>query len=296
MAACRQLVGEDVDAAGGPALWREVTGPELSVPEPVPDPTPAPTPVLAPAPAPAAAPAPVPAPVWGTVPPHAMRQVWQPPQTTTPEGPEQLRRRRRRNVLISAASVVAVALVLGTAWSVIDNAAAGLRDRAQFPAAEGTPAGSARSASGGPAPAATPSTQSPSPSPSPSGPPKAMPYPQLCLDEDNSIGIKEPIQHADRAGDIRLKCGEYDCSLESSTSVITVLSGGPNGSLDSCRKALENTNKKSRPLDLAAAGSEFCVKHPSGDITLFVITLKSTRTLSDLPALVSADMTVWRAA
>jgi hypothetical protein len=42
-----------------------------------------------------------------------------------------------------------------------------------------------------------------------------------------------------------------------------------------------------------AAGSEICIKHPSGDIALLVIQVKSTA----LPEIsfVTADLTVWRA-
>ncbi|WP_306329402.1 serine/threonine-protein kinase, partial [Streptomyces venezuelae] len=37
---CRQRLGGDADAGAGPAVWREFTGPEPTVPDPVPDPTP----------------------------------------------------------------------------------------------------------------------------------------------------------------------------------------------------------------------------------------------------------------
>ncbi|MFF2792419.1 serine/threonine-protein kinase [Streptomyces sp. NPDC058049] len=290
---CRTQLGEDAEADGGPALWREVTGPELTVPEPVPEPVPAP------APAPWSAPAP------GS--PHTMGQVWQPPvlpEPAAPEGPEQRRKRRQRNALLTAASVTAVAVLLGTLWAVIDWTADGLRDRAKSPTAEGTPAGGARSASGDPTrgaagsapkPSQSPS-QSPSPSPSASAPPKAIPYPELTLNEDNSVGIKEPVQRANRAGDLRLNCEQTGCRLESDTSVITLLSGGPNGSLDSCRTALETRSTRSQSLSQAAAGSELCIKHQSGDIALLVLTLKSTPWMRELPGSLRADMTVWRAA
>lgn len=38
---CRQQLGGDADAGAGPTVWREVMGPEVTVPPPVPDPTPA---------------------------------------------------------------------------------------------------------------------------------------------------------------------------------------------------------------------------------------------------------------
>ncbi|MFD9482384.1 serine/threonine protein kinase, partial [Streptomyces nojiriensis] len=212
--------------------------------------------------------------------------------------------RRQRNALLTAASVTAVAVLLGTLWAVIDWTADGLRDRAKSPTAEGTPAGGARSASGDPTrgaagsapkPSQSPS-QSPSPSPSASAPPKAIPYPELTLNEDNSVGIKEPVQRANRAGDLRLNCEQTGCRLESDTSVITLLSGGPNGSLDSCRTALETRSTRSQSLSQAAAGSELCIKHQSGDIALLVLTLKSTPWMRELPGSLRADMTVWRAA
>ncbi|MFB6579349.1 serine/threonine-protein kinase [Streptomyces sp. NPDC056402] len=290
---CRTQLGEDADADGGPALWREVTGPELTVPEPVPEPAPESAPAPGPGPAASHAPAPVS--------PHTMRQVWQPPQPThpqAPEGPEQRRRRRRRNALVTAASVVASAVLLGTLWVVIDQTADSLRDRAKSPTAKGTPAGGTRSASGDPTRPVAESAPKPSPSPSPSEskPPKAIPYPSLTLDEDNSISIKEPVKRATRAGDLRLDCEQVGCTLESDTSAITLLSGGPNGSLDTCRAALEKGAKRTQSLGQAAAGSEFCIKHPSGDIALLVLTLKSTPWMGDLPSSLNADMTVWRAA
>ncbi|WKD34603.1 serine/threonine-protein kinase [Streptomyces xanthophaeus] len=298
---CRTQLGEDADADGGPALWREVTGPEPTVPEPLPEPVPAPTPELVPAPTPSAAPVP------GS--PHTMRQVWQPPQLpepAAPEGPEQRRKRRRRTALLTAASVTVVAVLLGGLWVAADRAADGLRDRAKSPTPGGTPAGGARSASGDPArgaagsaskPSQNPSQNpSPSPSPSASAPPRAIPYPGLTLNEENSVGIKEPVQRANRAGDLRLDCEETGCRLESDTSVISLLSGEPHGSLDSCRTALGTRSTRSQSLSQAAAGSELCVKHQSGDIALLVLTLKSTPWMRELPGSLRADMTVWRAA
>ncbi|WP_030757099.1 MULTISPECIES: serine/threonine-protein kinase [unclassified Streptomyces] len=279
---CRTELGEDADADGGPTLWREVTGPEVTVPEPLPEPMPQQV-GAGPAPAPLA--------------PHTMHQVWQPPQPprpAAPEGPEQRRKRRRRNALVTAASVVTVALLLGATWSVVDRAANSLRDRAKSPTAKGT------SASGDPSrkTADAAPKSSPSPSPSPSVPPKPIPYPALKLGEDNSISVQEPVQRATRSGDLRLTCDRVNCDLESDTSVIIQLSGKPNGSLESCRAALEGRNEKSRSLMIAASGSEFCVKHRSGDIALLVLTLKSMPLMSmeDVSSFVLVDMTVWRAA
>ncbi|MEY2232426.1 serine/threonine-protein kinase [Streptomyces sp. BF23-19] len=277
---CRTELGEDADADGGPALWREVTGPQVTVPEPVPEPMPMQFPASGPAPLAA----------------HTMRQVWQPPEPAVPEGPEQRRKRRRRNAVVAAASIVTVAMLLGTAWSVVDRAADSLRDRAKSPTAKGSSAGPAHSASGDPTRKPAEAASKPSPTPTPSVPPKAVPYPALRLDDSNSVGIKEPVERATRSGDLRLTCDEGNCELQSDTSVIVQLSGKPNGSLESCRAALEGKGTRSQSLSSAAAGSEFCVKHRSGDIALLVLALKSTPWMENLPSFLMADMTVWRAA
>ncbi|MCX5305980.1 MULTISPECIES: serine/threonine-protein kinase [Streptomyces] len=301
---CRKQLGEDADEDGGPALWREVTGPELTVPEPVPVPVPEPAPE--PGPAPAASP------LAPAAQPYTLHQVWQPPEPSAPEEPGQRRKRRWRNALIAAASVATLALMLGGLWSVADKAMDGLRDRAKSPTTEKTPTGPTRPASGDPTRKSTGSSPdskananpspnpSPPASPSPSSPPKAVPYPSLVLDEENSIALKEPVQLATRSGDLRLNCEDVGCALESDTSVIAQLTGKPHGSLDSCRTAVEGrTATRSQDLGSAAAGSEFCVKHrATGDIALLVLTLKSTPWTADLglPSSLRADMTVWRAA
>ncbi|MFJ3833055.1 serine/threonine-protein kinase [Streptomyces sp. NPDC090046] len=291
---CRRQLGEDADADSGPALWREVTGPELTVPEPVADPAPQ----SGPEPGQAHAALPVPAPAGAPVPPNTNHQVWQPPQTSAPEGPEQRRRRRRRNALVTAASATALALVVGTAWTVVDRMADGRQDPARARAKQSPAASTAGRtggpASGGPAPEAVKST--PSPSPSPSAPPRPMPYGSLHLDESNSLGIQEPVERANPTGDIRLDCEQVGCELQSDTSVITMLRGKPNGSLESCRTALKDTTTRRQTLIMAAAGSEFCVKHPSGEIALLVLALKSTPGMSDRESFLVLDMTVWRAA
>ncbi|MFE5810364.1 serine/threonine-protein kinase [Streptomyces sp. NPDC056491] len=289
---CRRQLGEDADADSGPALWREVTGPELTVPEPVADPAPQP----GPEPGPANAALPVPAPAGAPVPPNTFHQVWQPPQTSAPEGPEQRRRRRRRNALLTAVSATALALVVGTAWTVVDRMSDGRQDPTRAQAKQSPAASTAGRvggpASGGPAPEAVKST----PSPSPSAPPRPMPYGSLHLDESNSLGIQEPVERANPTGDIRLDCERVGCELQSDTSAITMLRGKPNGSLESCRTALKDTTARRQMLITAAAGSEFCVKHPSGEIALLVLTLKSTPGMSERESFLVLDMTVWRTA
>lgn len=116
------------------------------------------------------------------------------------------------------------------------------------------------------------------------------------MNDSNSVGIKEPVERATRSGDLRLACGRGNCELQSDTSVIVQLSGKPNGSLESCRAALDGKGTRSQSLDSAASGSEFCVKHQSGDIALLVLAIKSTPWMENLPSFLVADMTVWRVA
>jgi hypothetical protein len=85
------------------------------------------------------------------------------------------------------------------------------------------------------------------------------------------------------------------CELESDTSVVALLYSEPGASLDSCRATLTGTNSRRLPLGTAAKGSEICVKHPSGDIALLVIQVKSTALPNSGVSFVNADMTVWRA-
>ncbi|MFE2355947.1 protein kinase [Streptomyces parvulus] len=175
---CRRELGRDAEAGVGPAVWREVAGPEVPVPPPAPAPEPAPTarytgPWTAPGPAvgapwlgvaprtgaarepateqwpataqgpvgggPATARPPLPAP-W----PGAAQWPAGPYGATAPQrpgGPEERRRRRRRAGLITAASLAVAALVGTAAWSALDGTWDALRDRARDRAASasGTP-------------------------------------------------------------------------------------------------------------------------------------------------------------
>ncbi|MEV5440007.1 protein kinase [Streptomyces sp. NPDC052682] len=260
---CRQRLGADADAGGGPAVWREITGPEVTVPAPVPEPTAVHTPVIAP-----------------------------PRPTVADTRP----RRGRRTALITAAAVAAGALVLtGLAWTVTDAA-----DRFHDWVAGGpsTPgpkpspsAGSSkRSASG--AGGGTPEASGPSATASES--PRAIPHPLVWLDTKNSVSFDDPeVSRKDRKGDIRLVCGQT-CALESDTSEFVLLPTEPGATLESCRIALTDPEGRRLPLAAAASGSEICVKHSSGDIGLLVIQTESTA----LPriAFVTAKMTIWRAA
>ncbi|MFE2327067.1 serine/threonine-protein kinase [Streptomyces sp. NPDC059385] len=264
---CRRHLPGDAD--DGPAVWREFAGPEVCVPAPVPNPTAQ----------------------------HTFPLVWRPP--LEPEPQSRLPRGRRRTALIAAAAVTAGALlVTGLVWA--GKATAGLRGAEASGSKQHTAPASAsapKSTSTGPAagaPAPGPSTPAAS-TPAPSGPPAPVPYAGLELEEDNSIAIKEPVRRADRTGDLRLTCDHSLCDLTSDTSVITLLDAKASGTLDTCRKDLEHADERKVAMTLAAAGSQFCVKHPSGDIALFVLQLKQITPLTDGPHWVTGDLTIWRA-
>ncbi|WP_329391735.1 serine/threonine protein kinase (plasmid) [Streptomyces sp. NBC_01351] len=268
---CRRHLPGDAD--DGPAVWREVAGPEVSVPAPVPNPT-----------------------ALNTFP-----LVWAPPQQPQPQ---QRRPRGRRTALIAAAAVTAGALlVTGVVWAV--KGAADLRDGQASKSTQGTPSasvsasasGSGSASAGSAAAGSTPQSSAPaSASPQPPKPPTPVPYPGLNLEEYNSIGIQEPVLRATRTGDVRLKCDKLSCELESDSSLITMLRSKPGATLDTCVKALQHADAKSAPLSLAAQGSEFCVKHPSGDIGLIVLQIKQAAPLDTGRKWLTVDLTVWRAA
>ncbi|MFE7232831.1 serine/threonine-protein kinase [Streptomyces sp. NPDC057596] len=286
---CRQRLGKDADAGGGPAVWRETAGPEVTVPPPIPNPTQGYTLPSAGWPQPAV---PAPQPAW--------------PRPTMPLNPEEQRARRRRTALIAIASVTAGALLLaGLTWTTMD-AANRLRhsgaDRGATASSTPPPEGSARSSAS--SSAATPTSAAADRAPGPSHPsstvskpPRAIPYPGISLDQNNSLDIKKAVERSDRKGDIRFGCKEVGCELESDTSVMVLMVGKPGATFDECRLFTDAAASQAfdRRIQLAAtaAGSEICVKHPSGDIALLVIDVKSTA----LPELgfVRADMTVWRA-
>ena len=275
---CRQQLGGDAEAGAGSAVWREATGPDVVVPEPVPEPT------LA----------------------HETLPLVTQPQSA---GPAERRTSRRRIALFTTAGVMAGALVLtGMAWTVMEVAdRIGHRDAANSstpgPSASGgssVSGDSAVSSSGsGSAAGAGDGTSEVSTTPSPTAPATPQPevYPQQWLDEKTSVSLKEPVARKNRKGDIRFTCKENGCALESDTSVIVQLFGKPDGGLDSCRVLLSGAKEHSWGLSAAAAGSEFCIKDAAGDIALLVVQVKSTA-LWDTPGVsfLLADMTVWRKA
>ncbi|MER6995574.1 serine/threonine-protein kinase [Streptomyces sp. NPDC000410] len=254
---CRQRLGRDADDGAGPAVWREIIGPEITVPAPVPDPTPVHTRQLVPRP--------------------------QPPR------PDERRTRGRRTTLIKATAITAGALVLMGLIGTYMVAANRVLNRVS----DSTTLGPMASSSASPD---DDRKMEASRRPSSTAPkvPRAVAYPFQMLDEKNSLGVKEPVERKDRKGDIRLVC-KQDCSLESDTSLISMYTGKPGATLDDCRIALGVAPSHSFPLLFVAAGSEICVKHPSGDIALFVIETKMTAMPESGSSFLTGDWTVWRA-
>ncbi|MGW4543115.1 protein kinase domain-containing protein [Streptomyces chartreusis] len=293
---CRGRLGSDADAGAGPAVWREVTGPEVSVPSPVPDLArvgPSPVPDLAPA-------SPVPAPTRVL---HPAPLVVTRPQPQ-PAGPAERRTRRRRTALITASAVTAVALLTGLVW-MLPDARDRFRDWASGGSATPGPNGSTRSSESAEASARaseeatdarTPKDAKPSPSPTAPASPGPIANSPLWLDAKSSLSFTKPFQRWDRKGDIRFDCKDAGCSLDSDTSVFVQIfdDTGAGVSLDECRLLLASADRHRWPLAAAANGSQICVKHSSGDIALLVLQTKATA-LPDL-AFLQLDMTIWRKA
>ncbi|WP_392840556.1 hypothetical protein [Streptomyces sp. LN500] len=106
---------------------------------------------------------------------------------------------------------------------------------------------------------------------------------------------QEEVACKDRKGDIRFTCAkDAGCTLESDTSVFTMVFGDPVAGPDECRLLTDGQTAHRLPLAAAASGREICVQHRNGDIALLVIVTKSTA-MPDI-AFVTADMTVWRRA
>jgi hypothetical protein len=288
---CRQRLGADADAGAGPAVWRDVMGPEVTVPSPAALDT---TRVFP-----------------GTLDPT--RAYMQPlvvtqPQTR-PQGPEERRARRRRTALITTVAVTAGALVLtGLAWMVADAgnrfgdwvagapSTPGPEKSGRSSAPESStgarsgsgPASGAEAEAGGGAPEAS------RPSPAASKSPQVITQAPLLLNAKTSLSLERPLWRDDRKGDIRLNCENPSCELESDTSVFVQMFTDEAVSLDECRLLLGGADRHRWTLASVAAGSQICVKHPSGDIALLVVQTKSTA-LPELASLM-VDMTVWKKA
>ena len=290
---CREQLGEDADAGAGPTVWREVTGPEVTVPPPVPDPTPAHTLPLA------------------ATGPQQTRDPW-----AAPTDPGRAPSRRRGTRLAVGAAVTAVVLVLtALVWTVMDatgalrgrdhggsggtGSVAGARPGATTKAST-SPSPSAHGAKSGAdddgtAKGASAASEAADPSATAPASTQGEPYAQQWLDAKNSLSFKRPTQRKDRAGDVRFTCAkEVSCTLESDTSVFTMVFGEPVAGVDECRLLTDRQTAHRLPLAAAASGSEICVQHRNGDIALLVIVTKATAMPEN--AFVTADMTVWRRA
>ncbi|MEU2562959.1 serine/threonine-protein kinase [Streptomyces longispororuber] len=273
---CRQELGRDADAGAGPAVWRDVMGPKVAVPGPLPEPPAAPTAL------------------WPTRPAAAGRDGG--------------RARRRRTTLVATAAVTAGLLVLGgLTWRVMEADGSRERRAATSPTAgtgtSGPEASGGTGAAGGAAPTAAAEREQgegargsggPDPATDGSGKPRPLPYPQVWLDAKKSVSFDEPVQRKDRKGDIRFDCEGDNCYLDSRTSLITMLYSKPGADLEACRIALDGADSRRLPLAGVAAGSEICVKHPSGDIALLVVQVKSTALPRGGFSFLTADMTIWR--
>ncbi|MEU0390765.1 serine/threonine-protein kinase [Streptomyces chartreusis] len=288
---CRRGLGADADAGAGPAVWRDVMGPEVAVPS------------AAALDATRVSPA--------TLDPtrvHMQPLVVTQPQTR-PQGPAERRARRRRTALITTVAVTAGALVLtGLAWTVAD---AGNRFRDWVAGGPSTPgpeksgrssapksSTGARSgsgpASGADAEAGGGSPEASGPSSAASSSPQVITQAPALLNAKSSLSFEKPLWRDDRKGDIRLNCENPSCELESDTSVFVQMFTDEAVSLDECRLMLGAADRHRWTLASMAAGSQICVKHPSGDIALLVVQTKSTA-LPELASLM-VDMTVWKKA
>ncbi|WP_405424512.1 serine/threonine-protein kinase [Streptomyces erythrochromogenes] len=298
LAWCRAYLGEEATAGGGPAVWREVAGLAEEIPEPVARPAATGTasegdtsgsPASGGAGHVTAAPAGAAAQEAGRLtaaPAGAAASPATSAAAAVSAAADTRRKRRRGSRIVTVAAATGALTLGGLGWKLMD-----MTDRA----AE-RDAAAARSAALDPSAAPTPT---PTPTPSASQPPKPVPYPGLELNEKNSISIKEPVQHedGDRTGDIRMKCGlASGCKMESDASVFSMPQKAGTGNLETCREELRFARENDLTLHVMAAGSEVCVRHPSGDIALFVIGIKSAPGLSKDPSWIRADMTVWRAA
>ncbi|MFB6671841.1 serine/threonine-protein kinase [Streptomyces sp. NPDC056390] len=289
---CRQQLGGDADAGAGPTVWREVMGPEVSVPPPVPAPTPVHTlPVVA-------------------AEPWQARDPWAAP-TDSGETPS---RRRRARLAVGVAVTAAVLVLSVLAWTVMD-ATGVFRDRGDTGSdGTSTSAGADPSTSAGASASSSASPQAAGETsgadgngadeesdkagdtagdPATAGRVRGEPHSGQWLDAKNSLSFNDPYQRKDRKGDIRFTCAkDASCALESDTSVFVMIFGEPGADLEECRRLTSGQKTHRLTLAAAASGTEICVRHRNGDIALLVIQTKSTA-MPDI-AFLSTDMTVWR--
>jgi serine/threonine protein kinase len=276
---CRQRLGADAQAGGAPAVWADITGPEVVVPGPAPEPTP----VL----------------------PQPLVGYPRPPAGWPQPAPEQRKARRRRTALITAAGVVGGALVVAAlAWAVMDaKGGPGHRDAADSTTSATGPAGRPSASAPGSSPGSPDSSArgagddtSGASQPSSASPrePVATPYPLVWLDAKTSVNLRNPdAELKNRKGDIRFGCETVGCELQSDTAVFLQVYGKPgDGTLDTCRLMLAHEKNHTLPLAGAANGTEICIKDAAGNIGVFVIRTKSTA-MPDL-AFLKGELTIWR--
>ncbi|MFJ3669502.1 serine/threonine-protein kinase [Streptomyces sp. NPDC090106] len=290
LAWCREQLGADTGA--GATVWREITGPEPVVPEPVATPVPVHT---VPPPVPVHT---MPTQVQVHTPPPA---GFGPPPLTLPAARSA---RRRRTVLLTVAAVATGALLLsGAVWRFMDakdrrqeretTASVTPGGRTSAPATEtGDGTGDARDAVTGDDGAAAASR----PAASPSSSLKAFPLAAQRLDQQNSLDLVTPDVRDDRKGDIRFGCTGEGCSLKSDRTAMVVMYGEPGVTYDECSLMAEAATSHSIPLAAVAAGTEICVRHESGAVALLVVTVKSDSLPDSGWSFLMADVTVWRQA
>ncbi|MEV1023830.1 serine/threonine-protein kinase [Streptomyces sp. NPDC050264] len=281
---CRERLGQDADAG---AVWREVTGPEITVPSPIP-----------------AVPAQTPAnPTLVHARPEAVgpNSPWRAPTWSAPRPPRSRRARR-----LTAAAVTAGVLVLSVlAWTVMD--ATGTFDSGRDGGASAKGAGTDSSAGASASPSARASQFDAGPrsdgdgkdsgaaadsATSASSTPTADPHAGMWVDAKRSLSFAAPFQREDPEGDIRFSCKQAGCALTSKTSVFTQIFGKPDADRKMCDLMTRTQKAHSLPLAAAAAGTQICVRNRDGDIASLVLQVKSTA-MPEI-AFVTADMTVWR--
>ncbi|MFB8027097.1 MULTISPECIES: serine/threonine-protein kinase [unclassified Streptomyces] len=304
---CRQRLGAEADTGGGPAVWREVAGPQTVVPAPVPDPTPA-CPQL-----PVGTRTAVSTAVHAPLLPPPFPQ----PQSGWPQKPltvEERRIRRRRTVLVTAAAVtVAALLVAGVSWSLTDalsrfgnQDAAGSGTSATGPSARSSASASAQGSSPGPSDGRSDGSGSSGPSAVGAGDDATgdgssardsdgEPWPDVfapvTVDAENRLSLAHPPSMKGNKGDIRISCETVSCELKGDHTVFMQIFGGHGTALDECRLMLGSAEDHSWTLAATAVGTEICMKDDEGNIGLFVVQTKSTSQPDR--AFLQGDLTVW---
>ncbi|MEU6847519.1 serine/threonine-protein kinase [Streptomyces sp. NPDC046716] len=294
---CRQRLGSAVDAG---AVWREVLGPEVSVPGPVA------VPVAASGPGGGGAGSGSHTTPFTVVASQGPRDPWAPP--TEPSGPPV--RRRGARLAVGAAVTAAVLVLSVLAWTVMDAGGVFGRDRGDGGSAKGNGAGA--SASGTPsASASAPEVNadvadddsgktagaagSDAAASSPAAEPTVHGESQMWLDAKNSLSFDAPYQRKDRKGEIRFSCKQAGCELTSETAVFMQIFDKPDADREMCDLMTKtSTGKKSHtwPLAASAVGTQFCVRSGDGRLASMVVDVKSTA-MPDI-AFLNVDMAYWK--